>query len=184
MGVPWEHRYLASEVERAGFEESYRALVFRHQGAASLDELPFSSLSLQELTVDNSRVFQRIHDDAFRDSPNSGCLAEEELEARLRPDSDLICGIALEKGQPVGAYELKVEGTLGGLSFSYLTFGAGTGPRKGLLLQLVNSLYQRGCREVKLFVISSNTRASNLYSRTGFVQEQIATFWYSRDLTK
>ena len=143
------------------------------------------SLSLQELTVDNSRVFQRIHDDAFRDSPNSGCLAEEELEARLRPDSDLICGIALEKGQPVGAYELKVEGDTGWIEFLAISPSVqGQGLGKRLLLQLVNSLYQRGCREVKLFVISSNTRASNLYSRTGFVQEQIATFWYSLDLTK
>jgi mycothiol synthase len=126
-------------------------------------------------------AWTRVNAAAFAHHPEQGRWARADLEARERepwfdPSGFLLAwrgselvGFHWTKVHPDGAGEVYVIGVD--------PSAQGVGLGAVLLLHGLSSLYERGCREVLLYVDGSNADAMRLYERNGFRPHDLDVQW-------
>lgn len=186
LGVgPVSARELQQVIMEQGFNSCYEALIMK----LNLSE-PFPCSDMEELSFillenDNIDEYVRIHNNAFRRTPNGGDTTAEELKEMLkeRVDKPELIGLVKYNGLYVGGYELEIKGETGwinvvGVHEDYCGKGFG----KWIVVKCVNLLLGFGVREIKLNVISSNEKAFNLYKKLGFIKDEILSSWFVKKL--
>lgn len=183
LGIYTSISYLIPVVLEHGFNEVYKAMIMRYKGGSSVVDGSARAVEFQSICEDNKKVFQSIHNRAFIKSPNGSIQTDEQLEDIMREYKDCpqLAGVCLYEGRPSGMYELSIKNSTGWIECLAVDPDHwGMGIARELLGKSVKILLTSGAEEVKLFVISSNTRAVNLYERNGFIQEKVTSRWFEK----
>lgn len=179
LGIKPDFGFLKETVLSKGFEEVYRSILMRY-GKMREDLRLDENLLLGDLSDENKEIFRRIHNDAFRNSPNGGSLDDTEIEEMILGKSNL-AGVSFYCGNPVGIYETTVDdgkGFIDEIGVDPALHGKGYG--RMTLGAIMEKLYAMKVSEIRLSVMSSNERAFTLYVKTGFSEEKTLSVWFGK----
>ncbi len=181
LGIKPVFEFLKPTIESRRFVEVHRSVLMRYEKTREALETD-EKLLLRDLSDETKGSFRRIHNDAFRNSPNGGSLTGDEIEEMILEKSNL-AGVAFYDGNPVGIYELTLDGKTGfidGLGIDPVLHSKGFG--RATLNAVMEKLYANGAAEIRLSVMSSNARAVELYKKTGFNEEKTLSVWFGKKL--
>jgi mycothiol synthase len=184
-----EHSRLVPVLESHGFVRERELYQLRRPLPDPVERPPLpSGITLSTFVVGTDEdAWVRVNAAAFASHPEQGRWTRVDVEARERepwfdPSGFLLAwrgselvGFHWTKIHPDGAGEVYVIGV------SPAAQGLGLG--SVLLLHGLASLYDRGCREVLLYVDGSNTGAMRLYERYGFTRHDLDIQWRSAQST-
>ena len=179
-----EHSRLVPVLESHGFVRERELYQLRRPLTDPVERPPLpSGVTLSTFVVGSDEdAWVRVNAAAFASHPEQGRWTRAHVEARERepwfdPSGFLLAwrgselvGFHWTKIHPDGAGEVYVIGV------SPAAQGLGLG--SVLLLYGLASLYDRGCREVLLYVDGSNTGAMRLYERYGFTRHDLDVQWH------
>lgn len=181
FGVMHDRYYMIPAVEKSGFTETYRNLVMRYHGS-TMNLQQGANECFRPLCPENIKDYQRVENAAFLQAPNGGMIEDEELQALL----DEYCGtnmagVFYEDGRPAGTYTLKIKDNTGwidsiGVAPEFQRRGIGS----KLLKKSVKVLQDAGKENIELSVFNINTRAVELYLKSGFKVEREHSIWYEK----
>jgi len=176
LGISGDHKYLCGHLEELGFREAYTCRQLLHSGRQDLRHHG-ADLKLEPVTNSNAATFRRVHNAAFSRVPNGATLSESGVEQIM--ESENRAGLCCLRGSVLGIYDIRTRGETGWIeNIAVDPQCQGRGHGLALLSHLVHLLYSEGCREVRLKVMSSNTRALRLYTGCGFAAEKVVSRWY------
>lgn len=183
VGVYTYISYLMPIVQEYGFKEVYKAMVMRHTKEVEAKLGLNDNMGFEYISEENKKLYQTIHNKAFLNSPNGSTMTDRQLEEFMNEYKSCthLAGICSYRGEAAGIYELCIKngtGWIEGIGVYPEFWGFGVG--RAILDKSVGTLYDSGAKEVKLFVISSNTRAVELYERNGFKLEKITSTWFEK----
>ncbi len=181
LGVMHDRHYMIPAVEKSGFKETYRNLVMRYQGgAAALQEE--TEKCFKTLCPENIKDYQKVENAAFLQAPNGGMIEDEELQDLLDEyrGTDM-AGVFYEDGRPAGTYTLKVKDNTGWIeSIGVFSGFQRRGIGRRLLFKSVKILQDADVENIKLSVFNINTRAVELYLKSGFQVESEHSIWFEK----
>lgn len=181
LGVMYDRFYLIPEVEKCGFKEADRNLVMKYTGnAVKLQE--DAEKCFNPLSPESIKDYQRVESAAFLQAPNGGAVEDDDLQDLLEEyrESDL-AGVLYVNGIAAGTYTLRIKEDTGWIeSIGVAPDFQGKGIGRLLLLKSVEVLQGKEVPEIKLSVFSSNSRAVQLYLKSGFKVESEQSIWYER----
>lgn len=183
LGVYTSISYLIPVVLEHGFNEVYKAMIMRYEGDNCEVGGSNRAVEFQNICEGNKKEFQSIHNRAFIKSPNGSIQTDEQLEEMMREyrGCSQLAGVCLHEGRYVGMFELSIKNSTGWIECLAVDPDYwGRGIARELLRKSVEILFTSGAQEIKLFVISSNTRAVKLYERNGFRQEKVTSRWFEK----
>jgi ribosomal protein S18 acetylase RimI-like enzyme len=151
-----------------------------HGGAVVLSDE--DDKRFKQLCPDNIKDYQRVENAAFLQAPNGGMIEDEELQDLL----DEYCGtnmagIFYEDDKPAGTYTLRIKDNIGwidsiGVDPQFQRRGIG----RKLLFKSVKVFQDAGVEKIELSVFNINTRAVDLYLKSGFQIESEHSIWYEK----
>lgn len=186
LGIgPYSGEKLHSIIVEQGFRSCYEALSMKLDRNQCSFPSDMGTLDVVLVGEENKNEYVRIHNNAFRNTPNGGDISLEELEETLKEHTDKpeLIGLVKNNNSYVGVYELDIKGDTGwinivGVHKEYWRKGYGG----EIVGKCIDILFNSGVKEIKLTVISSNERAVNLYSKLGFVKDEVISSWFIKEL--
>ena len=184
-----EHSRLAAPLAQRGFTRERELFQLRRRLDAPVDRPPVSDgIELRCFVVGaDEDAWLKVNAAAFAHHPEQGSWTRADIEARERESwfdaagfllawrgSELV-GFHWTKMHPDGVGEVYVIGVA--------PSAQGIGLGSVLLRHGLASLYDRGAREVLLYVDGSNTTAMQLYERYGFGQYDLDVQWSNQSAT-
>jgi ribosomal protein S18 acetylase RimI-like enzyme len=181
FGIMHDRYYLIPAVLKSGFKESYKNLVMRYHGSvAEQDEE--ADKHFKTICPENIKDYQSVENAAFLQAPNGGMIEDEELQDLLEEYCGAnMAGVFYEDNEPAGTYTLKIMDNNGwidsiGVAPGFQRRGIG----KKLLFRSIRVLQAAGAEKIELSVFNINTRAVNLYFKSGFQVESEHSIWYEK----
>jgi mycothiol synthase len=184
-----EHSRLAAPLAQRGFTQQRELFQLRRRLDATVDRpaVP-DGIEIRDFVVGTDEgAWLRVNAAAFAHHPEQGGWTQADIEAREReswfdPRGFLLAwrgaelaGFHWTKMHPDGAGEVYVLGVD--------PSAQGIGLGSVLLRHGLASLYDRGAREILLYVDGSNTTAMQLYERYGFGRYDLDVQWSNQSST-
>lgn len=186
LGISDKQNYLIPVARATCFSEVYKSLVMRLETNKCTDIHPDQEqLEVVFLSEKNKLAYKEVSNQAFITSPNGSILTDDILTNLIKENVETpeLVAILMYQGKPAGIYELTLKGSVGWIeSLGIHPDFQGKGLGRILLFKAINQLYLSGAKEVKLYVMSSNERAVQLYQDSGFVEERIGSTWFEREM--
>lgn len=184
LGLAMNRDYLFQAVMDYGFKEIYRAVIMKYNGSQILNA-GIDNIKFEELSQSNRNVFQGISNSAFLGSPNGAMLSDEDMDNMMEEYSrdPSLAGICVYNSESAAIYELSIKGNTGwieGLGVNPIYQGTGLG--RAILKKSVDIFLERGIKDIKLFVLSANKRAVDLYWKNGFEDEKVSSVWFNKEI--
>jgi mycothiol synthase len=184
-----EHSRLAAPLAQRGFTQRRELFQLRRRLDAPVDRPPVpDGIEIRNFVAGTDEdAWLRVNAAAFAHHPEQGGWTRADLEARegeewFDPSGFLLAwrraelaGFHWTKMHPDGAGEVYVIGVD--------PSAQGIGLGSVLLRHGLASLYDRGARDVLLYVDGSNTTAMQLYERYGFGQYDLDVQWSNQSST-
>ncbi len=184
-----EHSRLTAPLAKRGFARQRELYQLRRRLDAPVDRPPVpEGIDIRDFVVGTDEdAWVRVNSAAFAHHPEQGSWTRADLEAReqeawfdprgflLAWRGSELAGFHWTKMHPDGAGEVYVIGVD--------PSAQGIGLGSVLLRHGLASLYDRGAREVLLYVDGSNTTAMQLYERYGFGHYDLDVQWSNQSST-
>lgn len=176
LGLPPSRADLAEVAKGQGFYEAYSMLEMCFRGPKRAVVTP-NSFHYQGLTSENSFLFREIINAAFEHSQNGAILTEAEVAEFVADNAGSTrMGVCFCDEVPFGVYQVALDAPIGWID----TIGVhpdfqGRGLGASILSHCLGLLEGT---QVKLIVVSSNTRAVRLYRQNGFEVESTIGAWF------
>jgi len=182
LGINSNKKYLISAAKALGFSEVYKAIILKLSSNENFKMVKtHENIIFENLSEENKLDFKGVNNKGFLNSPNGAMLTDEEIDEKLlkNKQNPNLAGICYLNHEPVGIYELKTVDQVGWIEAIAITpKWQGNGLGKVLLKKAVDVLYDLGAEEIKLFVISSNKTAYDLYLKYGYKEEKVTSYWF------
>lgn len=181
LGIMPDRHYLIPIAVKCGFKEADRNLIMKYLGGpiSLKDE---KDRSFKTLSPECIKDYQRVESAAFLQAPNGGAVEDDELEDLLNEyQGSNLAGVFYDNGLPSGTYTLRIKEDAGWIeSIGVAPEAQGRGIGRLLLHKSIEVLQGKGVPEIKLSVFKANTRAVELYLKSGFTVEREHSIWYER----
>lgn len=190
LGIGPRLSFLIPPIEQMGYRlnESMLTLFLSSEKLLTLHSssiLPHIPLIRQPLNKENMPDYIRIHNASFQRVPNGSETSSKELCHWLECDHKTQWrGLLTDPvGKAVAFYELSQDtgtGWIDSIGVDPALHGHGYG--SAALYACLDFLISRGCSEIDLNVMDSNTRAYGLYTKNGFALKNIFNRWYQMEI--
>jgi mycothiol synthase len=184
-----EHSRLAGPLAQRGFTRERELFQLRRRLDAPVDRPPVpDGIEIRDFVVGTDEdAWLRVNAAAFAQHPEQGSWTQADIKAREQESWFDPSGLLLAwRGTELAGFhwtKLHPDGTGEVYVIGVDPSAQGTGLGSVLLRHGLASLYDRGAREVLLYVDGSNTTAMQLYERYGFGKHDLDVQWSNQSST-